>query len=105
MIFRFIKGDASALFDVTKGFLWKVDVAVQPCSYGSAAEGDFAQNFDGLFGALFGIGDLLRVTGEFLSEPDRGRIHQMGAAYFNNVPKFFCFCVERGVQLDRKSVV
>ena len=36
----------------------------------------------------FRVSDLLRVTAELLSEADRRRIHQMGAANLDDVPKF-----------------
>ena len=40
----------------------------------------------------------MRVTAEFLAEPDRRRIHQMGAADLDDVPKFFRLLFERAVQ-------
>ena len=48
--------------------------------------------------ALVRISDLLGVTGEFLAEPDRGRIHQMGAADLDHVPKFFRLLFQLAVQ-------
>ena len=72
---------------------------VQPGADRGAAKGKLAQDFDRFFGATPGIGDLLGVTGKFLAEPDRRRIHQMGAADLDNIPEFFRLCVQRSLQL------
>ena len=56
-----------------------------------------------LLRALFRISDLLRVTAEFLPEPNWRRIHQMGAADLDDVPEFFRFRLQRGVQFFERG--
>src|SRR5207302_4395044 len=64
----------------------------------SPAKRYLAQHFECFFSALFSVSNLLRVTGEFLPEPDRCRVHQMGPADLDNIPKLFCLCLERAMQ-------
>ena len=47
-------------------------------------------------GDLTCVGNLLRVTGKFLAEPDRCRVHKMGPTNLHDVPKFLRLCFERG---------
>ena len=51
--------------------------------------GELAQNLDRFFGARFSVFHLLGVATEFLAQPHRSRIHQMGATDLDNVMKFF----------------
>ena len=46
-------------------------------------------DLDRFFRATFPVLDLLGVTGKFLAEPNRCRVHKMGAANLDDVPKFF----------------
>ena len=66
-------------------FAGKSRCRFKPGADGCSAEREFLQNGDRLFRALFRISDLLRVTAEFLAEPDRRRIHQMGATDLDDV--------------------
>ena len=50
-------------------------MAIQPGADGRAAEREFLQNGNRALRTLLRISDLLRVTTEFLAEPDRRRIH------------------------------
>jgi len=43
------------------------------------------------------IRNLLRVSGEFLAQPNRCRVHQMRPTDLDDVPKFLRFCFERGM--------
>ena len=47
--------------------------------------------------------DLLGVAGEFLAEPHRGGVHQMGAADLDDVPEFLRLSVERGLELFERG--
>ena len=60
-----------------------------------AAEREFLKRLDRLFGAAFGVPQLLRVTAKFLAEPNGSRVHQMGAADFDDLVKFLRFRLER----------
>ena len=101
MIFRFAKCDAGALFEMAHHFAREIRVPIQPGADRGAAEREFLQNGNRLFGALFRITDLLRVTAEFLAEPHRRRVHQMSAADLDDVPKFVRLRGERAVQFLR----
>src|SRR5262249_23098576 len=97
MIFRLVKYDAGALLDVMQHFLRKLDMTIQTGADRGSAQRNFAPSFDGLLRARLRVRDLLRVTGKFLAEPDRRRIHQMRSADFYDVPKFLRFCFKRCV--------
>ncbi len=75
---------------------------IQPRADGSAAEREFFQNRDRFLRAFARISDLLRVSGKFLTESDRGRIHQMGATDLDDLPKFLALCIERAVQFFQR---
>ena len=62
------------------------------------AEREFLERGDRLLGAAFSETHLLRVAAEFLAEPDRRRVHQMGATDLDHVVKFRRFGGERGFQ-------
>ena len=102
MIFRFEKCDPGPLLNVPQHFAGKIDVPVQTGANGGAAKREFAQNVDRFFGALFSVGDLLRVTGKLLAESHWRRIHQMRPPNLDNVPKFLRFHVERDAQLFQR---
>jgi hypothetical protein len=50
-------------------------MAVQTGADRGSAQRNFAQSFDCFLRARLRVRDLLRVTGKFLAEPDRRRIH------------------------------
>src|SRR5262249_28230322 len=97
VVFCFVKSDASALLQMPQHFFWKVHVTVQTGAHCGSAKCQLTQSFDRLLRAFFGIGNLLRITGEFLPEPDRRRVHQMGSTDFYDVPEFFRFGGKCGV--------
>ena len=55
---------------------------------GGAAEREFLQRVDRLFGPSFSEPDLLRVAAKLLSEPNGCRIHQMGSPDLDDVVEF-----------------
>ena len=89
MIFCFVKRDAGPLLQMPQHFFRKIDVPVQAGANGRPAKRQFAQNFDRFLRAVLRICNLLRVTGKFLTEPDRRRVHQMCPADLDDVPEFF----------------
>src|SRR4030095_15265947 len=97
MIFCLVKRDTGALLQVSQHFLWKIDMAIQSCAHCRSAERKLTHDFDRFLCAFFRVSDLLRVTGKFLTEPDRCRVHQMGPANLDDVPEFFCLGLERAV--------
>ena len=66
----------------------KFEVPIQPGADRGAAEREFLQGGDRLLRAAFPKTHLLRVAAEFLAEPHRRGIHQMGAADLDDVPEF-----------------
>src|SRR6478672_1663144 len=89
MIFRLVKCDPGALFDVIQYFLWKIEMTIQTGADCGPPKRNFAQSFDRFLRARLRIRDLLRVAGEFLSESHRRRVHQMRAPNLDDVPEFF----------------
>ena len=79
-------------------FPGKIDMAIQTGADCGPAERKLAQDFDRFLRARLRISDLLRVAGEFLSEPHRRRVHQMRAPDLHDVPEFFRLGFERAVQ-------
>ena len=67
-----------------------------------AAEGQLPQDRDRPLRPFARIGNLPGVAAEFLAEPDRGRIHQMGPADLDDPPEFVRLDVERAVQLFQR---
>src|SRR5713101_7924895 len=98
MIFCFAKSNASPLLDVPQHFARKIDMPVQTGADRSASKRKLTQNFDRFFRAVFSVSDLLSVAGEFLTQPDRGRIHQMRPADLDDVPKFLCLRIQCAMQ-------
>ena len=99
MILRFAKRDAGALLEMAHHFGRKIaDADSSPVPTAVPPSASSSQNRDRFLRALSRISDLLRVAAEFLAEPDRRRIHQMGAADLDDVPKFLRLCLERAVQ-------
>ena len=89
MIFRLVKRDAGPLLQMPQHFFRKIDVPVQAGANCRPAKRQFAQNFDRSLRAVLCVGNLLRVTGKFLTEPDRRGVHQMCPANLDDVPEFF----------------
>ena len=77
----------------------KIGMSIQAGTDCSAAERELAQNVDCFFGARSRISDLLRITGKFLAEPYRRRVHQVCSADFDYLPKLLRFRLERALQL------
>ena len=97
MIFRLMKCDPGALFDVVQDFLGKIEMAIQTSADCGSAQCDLAQSFDSFLRTRLPIRNLLRVSGEFLAQPNRCRVHQMRPTDLDDVPKFLRFCFKRGV--------
>src|SRR4030095_1459342 len=95
MILCLVKRDAGALLQMPQHLSRKINMAVETCAHRRSAQRELAPNFDRFLRPFFGISNLLRVPGKFLSEPDRRRVHQMGPAYLNDFPEFFRLGVER----------
>ena len=102
MIFRFVKSDPGSLFDMSQHFLRKIEMSVQAGADRSPAKRELAQNVNRFLRAVFSVPDLLRVTGKFLAEPDRRRIHQMRPADLDDLPKLFRFRIECAVQFSER---
>src|SRR5215471_14851970 len=92
MIFRLIKCDPCPLLDVVEDLLRKIDMAIQTSADCGSSQCDLAQSLDRLLRTRLPIGDLLRVSGEFLAQSNRCRVHQMRPTDFYDVPKFLRFC-------------
>ena len=75
MIFCLVKIDAGALLQVPQHFLGKIDMPVQPRPDCRSPKRQLTQDFDRFLRPFFGISNLLRVPGKFLSQPDRGGVH------------------------------
>ena len=103
MIFRFAKCNAGALFEMAHHFGREIAMPIQPGADGGAAEREFLQRGDRLLRAPFPETHLLRVTAEFLAEPDRSRIHQMGATDLDHVLELVRFRRQRAVQFFERG--
>src|SRR5437868_3222747 len=104
MVLCFVKCNPAAVLNVSQHLLREIDMSIQAGTNCGPADCELTQNVDRFFGARFSISDLLRVTGEFLAEPDRRRVHQMRAADFDDVPKFLRFGVERAMEsVERRN--
>ena len=99
MIRRFAEIDPGPMLQVPHHLCGKFFGPIQPGADGGSAEGQFLQDVDRLLRPVTSIGDLLRVAAEALSEPDRRGVHQMGAADFDDRPKFLRLRLELGLQL------
>jgi hypothetical protein len=95
MIFRFAKGDSGPLSEMAHHFGRKIVMPVEPGPDRRPTEGEFLERADGGFGATFPVAHLLGVTAEFLPQPNRSRVHQMGAADLYHVVEFGRFSRER----------
>src|SRR4051812_45146715 len=102
MIFRFVECDPSALLDVFQYFFWKIDMSIQTSPDCGPTKRNFAQSFDRFLRALLRIRGLLRVTGEFLSESNWRRVHQMRPPNLHDVPEFFGLRFECAMQFTER---
>ena len=68
---------------------------IQPGANRGAAKGELLQRGDRLLRAPFPGTNLLRVTAEFLAEPDRRCVHQMGPTDLDHVVEFGRFRGQR----------
>jgi hypothetical protein len=98
VVFCLVKRDASVLLQMPQHFFWKIDVSVQAGAHRGPAHCKFTQSFDRFLRAFFGISNLLRVTGEFLPEANRCRIHQMGSTDLHDIPELLRLSCKCGVQ-------
>src|SRR5207253_9511467 len=89
MILCLVKGDPGALPQMPQHFAGKIDMAIYPCADRCSAERKLAQSIHRFLRALPGVGNLLGITGKFLPQPDRCRVHQMGPADLDDLPKLF----------------
>ena len=103
MIFRFVKSDAGALFQMPHHLARKIDMSIQTGADGGPAECELAQNVDRFLRPFARIGDLLRITGKFLAEPYWRRVHQVGPADLNYLPKLLSFRLERAPQFFQRG--
>src|SRR5437867_5832972 len=98
MVFRLTKRDASTLLQMPQHFAWKIDMTIQTCAHGRSTERKLAQSLDRFLRAFFGVNNLLRIAGKFLAEPHRRRIHQVGPADLDDLPKFLRLGADHGMQ-------
>ena len=75
MILRLAKRDAGPHFQMSQHFPRKIDMPIQTSADCCPAERQLAKSFDRSLRAFLGISNLLRVTGKFLSQPNRRRVH------------------------------
>src|SRR6266480_4249047 len=97
MVLCLVKGDPRALLQMPQHFSRKIDMAIQAGADCRTAERKLTQRFDRFLRARLRVSNLLRVTGKFLPQSDRGRVHQMGPTDLDNVPEFLRLGVESGV--------
>ena len=97
MIFRLVKRDAGTLFQMPQHFAWKIDMPIQTCAHRSSTERKLAQSLDRFLRPFFGVCNLLRIAGKFLTEAYRRRVHQVGSADLDDLPKFLRFVFDRGM--------
>src|SRR3954468_6943586 len=83
MIFRLIESDTGAPFDMLQHFPGKIDVAIQTSANCSPAERNFAQSFERFLRARLRVGNLLCISGKFLTQPNGCCVHQMRSAYLD----------------------
>ena len=102
MIFRLVKRDPGALLNVSQHLAGKIDIPVQTGANGGATERELAQNFDRFLRPLLSVSNLLRVTGKFLAESDRRRIHQMRPPNLDNLPKLLRLRVQCAMQFSER---
>src|SRR5213596_4168183 len=98
MIFRLAKRDAGTLLQMPQHFAWKIDMTIQTSADGRSTERKLAQSLDRFLGAFFGVNNLLRIAGKFLTEAYRCRVHQVGPADLDDLPKLLRFGFDRGMQ-------
>src|SRR6266513_6164345 len=88
MIFCLAKRDAGTLLQMPQHFAWKIDMTIQTCAHGRSNERKLAQSLDRFLRAFFRVNNLLGIAGKFLTEPYRCRVHQVGPADLDDLPKF-----------------
>src|ERR1700736_3816030 len=94
MIARLPESDPGPVPEVAHYFSGKFGMTIQTGTDCGSSERQFFDRRDRVSGAQFAIFDLFRVTTEFLSQPNRSRIHQMGTTDFDHIPEFLRFCFE-----------
>ncbi len=72
-------------------------MAVEAGADGGAAEREGVDRLECLVGAIDGAFELHCVAAELLAEPDRGGIHQVGAADLEDVVELLSLRCERGL--------
>ena len=85
------KGQAGELRQLRRGFDRVFGMAVKPGADGSAAQRQFVQAFERVLQAGEAVVELRDVAGKFLTERQRGRVLQVGAADFDDGLKGFGF--------------
>ena len=101
MIFRFAKCDPGPLFEMAHHFGREIAMTIEPGADCGPAEREFLQRGNRLLRAPFPETHLLRVTAEFLAEPHRSRVHQMGATDLDHVLELRRFRRQRSLQVFR----
>ena len=81
--------------------LGKFEVPIQSGADRGAAKREFLQRGDRLLRPALSKTDLLRVAAKFLAEPDRGRVHQMGATDLDHVVELCRFRGQRRLAVFR----
>src|SRR5436189_6079582 len=99
MVDSFAELDPRPLFQMSHYFPGEFQVPVEAGADRGAAERQFRENIESAFQSFPRIEDLARITSEFLAEPDRGRVHEMGPPDLDDVPELFRFRFERAVKV------
>ena len=95
MIFRFAKCDAGALFEMAHHFAGKSRCRLSPVPTAVPPSASSCNAAIACSARRFSETHLLRVTAELLAEPDRRRVHQMGATDLDDVVKLCRFRGQR----------
>ena len=88
VIFGFDKIDAAFLRDDGDRLFREVGMAVESGADGGATEGKLEDGVEGFVGTVERALDLFGEAGELLTETNRGGVHHVGAADFENVVEF-----------------
>src|SRR4029077_4427654 len=76
---------------ITHHFPRKLRVRVQSRTDRGPAQSEFFDDPDCVACRTLSVFDLLRVTAEFLAQPDRSRVHQMSPPDLDHLPKLMRF--------------
>ena len=91
VVFGLAKLDACLFCDEGDGFLRKVRMAIQASANGCSAQCEFVDGFECLMCPVYGPGKLHGVAPEFLSQTNRGCIHEVGSPDLEHFVKLGSF--------------